>query len=53
MGTEQRKKLIRISPEEWRRLLAERSTPSEGRRIPSNIIARPLQGPPMERVKAD
>lgn len=32
-------------------LLAERRTPAEGKGTPANIIRRPLQLPPMERIK--
>lgn len=48
-----RPRLRRIDPEDWKRLLAERPVPEGGHRVPSNLLARPIQEPPMRRVKAD
>jgi hypothetical protein len=41
----------RVSDQEWEALLAEKKVPTDGRRVPSNILKRPIQLPPMERVQ--
>jgi hypothetical protein len=41
----------RLKEDEWQELLAEKKVPAEGRRVPSNILRKPLELPPMERVQ--
>lgn len=41
----------RIPEDEWKQLLAEKRTPTDGHRVPTNILVNPIKLPPMERVK--
>lgn len=50
-GSPNRPRRRRIEEDEWEELLAEKKVPSDGRRVPSNILKRPIQLPPMERVQ--
>lgn len=42
---------IRREEEEFAELLAEKAAPAEGKGEPMNIRRRPVQLPPMERIK--
>jgi len=40
-----------ISEAEWEALVAEKKVPTDGRRVPSNVMRKPIQLPYMERVQ--
>jgi len=37
----------------WAELLAEKKVPAEGRRVPSNIMRKPVSLPPMRKIKGE
>lgn len=41
----------RLEEDEWEKLLAEKKIPAGGRGTPLNIIRRPIDLPPMERIQ--
>lgn len=41
----------RMQEDEWEALLAEKKVPSDGRKVPHNVLCRPIVLPPMERVQ--